>query len=426
MINSRITNLSLLHDHRLLNTDHRLLNTDYRIPITEHRLPNTDYRFQMNDVYIAADNIITSLGFSVSENMERMLAGETGIRHWDDQSLSPVPFWASRVDDSRLSKSFSAYGDPKDFSRFEQMVISSVKDALSHASLDISDDKTLFILSTTKGNIDLLNKADKDSGAGNPVYLWQTAGKLQHFLELANSPLIVSNACISGLMAIIVGARMIRAGKYEKVIVTGADLVSEFVLSGFNSFLSLSNGPCRPFDKSRQGLSLGEGAGTVILTSVHHAEDPKHLIRVGYGFSSNDANHISGPSRTGEGLYLAIRKTLEKNKHHVDYISAHGTATPFNDEMESVAITRACLQDIPVNSFKGYWGHTLGAAGIIESIAGIYSLMHNKLIRTMGFSEPGTTHPLAVIDANRKAALNSCLKIASGFGGCNAALLMYK
>jgi len=379
----------------------------------------------MTDAYIAADNIISSLGFSTSENMQHMLAGETGIRQWEDQSLSPVPFWASRVDDIRLRKSFSAYADPKDFSRFEQMVVCSVKDALSHTSIDVSDEKTLFILSTTKGNIDLLSKTDYDSKTGNPVYLWQTASKLQQFLNLANTPLVVSNACISGLMAIIVGSRLIRAGKFEKVIVTGADLVSEFVLSGFNSFLSLSNGPCKPFDKNRQGLSLGEGAGTVILTSdLHAAKAPK--IRVGFGFSSNDANHISGPSRTGEGLFLAIRKTLEKNKFHVDYISAHGTATPFNDEMESVAITRACLQDIPVNSYKGYWGHTLGAAGVIESIAGAHSLVSNQLIRTMGFSEPGTTHPLAIIDTNSKAPLNSCLKIASGFGGCNAALLLYK
>jgi 3-oxoacyl-[acyl-carrier-protein] synthase I len=404
----------------------RKSNTEYRLLITDYRLPITDYRLPMNDVYIAADNIITSLGFSTSENLQQMLTGETGIRHWDDLSLSPLPFWASRVDDNRLLKSFSAYANPEDFSRFEQMVISSVKDALSHTSLDVTDEKTLFILSTTKGNIDLLNKTGNDSKAGSSVYLWQTAAKFQHLLELANTPMIISNACILGLMAIIAVARMIRAGKYEKIIVTGADLVSEFVLSGFNSFLSLSNGPCRPFDKSRQGLSLGEGAGTVILTSDHHVKDSKHLIRVGYGFSSNDANHISGPSRTGEGLYLAIRKTLEKNKHHVDYISAHGTATPFNDEMESVAITRACLQDIPVNSFKGYWGHTLGAAGVIESIAGAHSLISNQLFRTLGFSEPGTTHPVAVIDTNRKAALNSCLKIASGFGGCNAAVLMYK
>ncbi len=380
----------------------------------------------MNDVYIVSDNIITSLGFSTGVNFQHMLAGESGIRQWNDLSLAPATFWASRVDDGRLKDNFASYADPADYSRFEQMVICSAKEALSHTALDFSDDKTLFILSTTKGNIDLLNKKVTGGKSENSVYLWHTASKIRQFLGLFNMPLVVSNACISGLMAIIVGARFIRSGRYEKVIVTGADLVTEFVLSGFNSFLSLSNGPCKPFDKNRQGLSLGEGAGTIILTSADHASNTPGQIRIGYGFSSNDANHISGPSRTGEGLYLAIRKTLDKNKSNVDYISAHGTATPFNDEMESVAITRANLQDIPVNSFKGYWGHTLGAAGVIESIAGVHSLISNRLVSTMGFSEAGTTHPLAVIDTNRDVNLNSCLKIASGFGGCNAAVLFYK
>jgi 3-oxoacyl-[acyl-carrier-protein] synthase-1 len=193
-------------------------------------------------------------------------------------------------------------------------------------------------------------------------------------------------------------------------------------LSGFNSFLSLDAGPCKPFDRNRQGLSLGEAAGTVVLTS----KPGPGRIRIGQGFSTNDANHISGPSRNGDGLFLAISRTLAAEAIHVDYISAHGTATPYNDEMESIALTRAALQDVPVNSFKGYWGHTLGAAGIIETIAGAASLSRNILIATKGFSEPGTTHPVAVIAKNRHEELHTCLKMASGFGGCNAALILSK
>ena len=181
---------------------------------------------------------------------------------------------------------------------------------------------------------------------------------------------MVSNACTSGVLAIITGARLIRAGLFDNVVINGTDILSEFVLSGFNSFKSLSTGPCRPFDKTRDGLSLGEGSGTIILTANPYLSNNSVHIVAGEGFSTNDANHISGPSRTGEGLFLAINRLMKKTNVSIDYISAHGTATPFNDEMESIAITRAGLQSVPVNGFKGYWGHTLGAAGIIESIMG--------------------------------------------------------
>jgi 3-oxoacyl-[acyl-carrier-protein] synthase I len=380
----------------------------------------------MKDVFIASDNIVSSLGFTTDENMQRMKSGETGIRQWKDESLSPESFWASRVDGASLQRRFSVYADPAEYTRFEQMVICSVMDALRNTAVVLRNKRTLFILSTTKGNIELLRDKTGKTSDDDRIYLWKTADLLQRFFNLFNKPWVISNACISGLVAIMAGARLIRAGQFDHAVVVGADLVSEFVLSGFNSFLSLSNGPCRPFDKDRQGLSLGEGAGTIVLTSDPSQIMSPGVIKVGYGCTSNDANHISGPSRTGEGLYRAIRKTLENSKPGVDYISAHGTATPYNDEMESIAITRAGLQHIPVNSFKGYWGHTLGAAGVIESIAGAYSLRNNLLFNTLGFAESGTSNPVAVIHETRENDLNTCLKIASGFGGCNAALLLHK
>jgi 3-oxoacyl-[acyl-carrier-protein] synthase I len=381
---------------------------------------------RMTNIFIASDNIITSLGFTTVENIRRIKACETGIRRWVDESLAPLPFWASRVDDEELNELFSALAHPDDYTRFEKMVICSVKDALRNAGIDQHSARTRFIISSTKGNIDLLNPVINRFGDGNRVYLWKTAALMKRFFGLAETPIVVSNACISGILAVICAARMIRLGLYDHVVVTGADLVTEFVLSGFNSFLSLSDGPCKPFDKYRQGLSLGEGAGTIVLTTDPSLTNKSSGIRIGHGFSSNDANHISGPSRNGEGLFQVIRKTIDKNNLPVDYISAHGTATPYNDEMESIAISRAELQDVPVNSFKGYWGHTLGAAGILEIIAGACSLSENLLFGTLGYSEPGTTHPLAVIRETREARLNTCLKIASGFGGCNAALLISK
>jgi 3-oxoacyl-[acyl-carrier-protein] synthase-1 len=238
--------------------------------------------------------------------------------------------------------------------------------------------------------------------------------------------MVVSNACISGVMAVIIGARLIRSEQYEKVIITGADLVTRFVLSGFNSFLSLCQGPCRPFDKDRQGLSLGEAAGTIVLTNKRDVTVNCKNIIAGQGFSTNDANHISGPSRTGEGLFIAIKKTLEHQPGPLDYISAHGTATPYNDEMESIALTRAGLNNVPVNSLKGYWGHTLGAAGVIESVSCINALRNNIIFNTLGFSSPGVTQPISVVNKNLEIPVQTCLKMASGFGGSNASVLFYK
>ena len=137
--------------------------------------------------------------------------------------------------------------------------------------------------------------------------------------------------------------------------------------------------------------------GDHILTSDSDAGGNDKIL-VSEGFSSNDANHISGPSRTGEGLFIAISRVLQKRYGNIDFISAHGTATPYNDEMESVAINRAGLHDVPVNSFKGYCGHTLGAAGVIESIMCVYSMRNNVIFNTLGISEAGVTEPFRIAD----------------------------
>jgi 3-oxoacyl-[acyl-carrier-protein] synthase-1 len=381
---------------------------------------------QVREVFIASDNILTSLGFTTNENAGNMLSGITGIRLTEDQRISPSPFYASLVDIGRLHSAFSLLNDPRHFTRFEQMSICSVKDALDRTNIDCSDPSTLFILSTTKGNIDLLENEEKYKYGAERIYLWSAARQIQRFFDFRNEPVVISNACISGLQAIITGARLLRAGIYENVIINGTDIISEFVYSGFNSFKSLSTGPCRPFDKTRDGLSLGEGSGTIIITSKPSLVIAGEKILAGEGFSTNDANHISGPSRTGEGLFLAIDRVLQTSQRQFDFISAHGTATLYNDEMESIAITRAGLRSVPVNSFKGFWGHTLGAAGIIESVMSIYSLRNNVIINTLGFQEMGLTNPLEVIIGVTTKETRNCLKIASGFGGCNAAISFCK
>lgn len=353
-------------------------------------------------------------------------SGQTGIMQHHNDRISPAPFWASMVDSGMLARKFAEISDPAQYTYLEQMAIVSMRQAMVQAKLNFTTDRTLLILSTTKGNIDILNPKLAVGKGFEHTYLWHTAQLLQQFFGFRQKPMVVSNACISGVLAIIIGSRLIRAGEYDHVVIAGVDMVSEFVLSGFNSFMSLCTGPCKPFDKERQGLSLGEAAGTIVLSNDKELANKKGRVLVGPGFSSNDANHISGPSRTGEGLFIAINRTLQQTSQKIDYISAHGTATPYNDEMESIAISRAGLQDVPVNSLKGYWGHTLGAAGVIETIAAVHSMYNNELIKTLGYNTMGVTHPINIIDKNREAPISTCLKIASGFGGCNASVLLYK
>lgn len=377
----------------------------------------------MSEVFVASGNIITSLGFSTDENASNMINGITGIRLTENERISPSPFYASLVDTLRLTELFSQIYDPSDFTRFEQMAILSVTAALSETDLDISSNRTLFILSTTKGNINLL---EKDPDINYPgLYLWHTARRLGEIFKFSTAPVVISNACISGLQAVIAGSRLIRAGYYDNVVVNGTDIITEFVVSGFNSFKSLSTGPCRPFDITRDGLSLGEGSGTIILTNNHSSLKHDGCIMVGGGYSSNDANHISGPSRTGEGLFIVVDRIIKKIPS-VDFISAHGTGTLYNDEMEAIALTRAGLQEVPVNSFKGYWGHTLGAAGVIELVMCVHTMKNNLLFKTEGYHEPGLKNNLNIVDRITYTEVNNCLKIASGFGGCNAAIHLHR
>lgn len=384
----------------------------------------------MKQVYIASDNIITSLGFSTNENCAKIKEEVIGLKKIDDPALSPTPFYASQINSEQLNTRFEKIEHPEHYTRFEKLAILSISDALSKTNIDVTSDKTIFIFSTTKGNIDVLGNNELLTFGEQRLYLWEIAKILQGFFTSPNTPIVVSNSCVSGVLAIIIGSRLIRSGQYENAVVTGGDILSKFVVSGFQSLQALSSSPCRPFDKSRDGLNLGEGCGTVILTSNKKVIKESDPVVVGGGCSSNDANHISGPSRTGDGLYLAIRQVLEDPLSApagvVDYVSAHGTATPYNDEMESIALSRAGLEHVPVNSMKGYWGHTLGAAGVIESISSIYSLKNNVLFKTAGFKELEVTNKINIIEKTEEKKLNTCLKIASGFGGCNTGVLFYK
>lgn len=382
-------------------------------------------------VYFISDNIISSLGFNSLENFNSLLNGEIGILRIDNQSHYNQEFQASMINKERLETEFEKLVEKssikEEFTSLEKMLILSIQDAISKTDIDITSKRTGIILSTTKGNIDLLDKEKEKDFEPNRVLLWKLTEIIGKFFKNPNPVITLSNACISGVLALNTAAMNINNGQLDNVIVTGGDLISRFVVSGFMSFMSLSDEACKPFDKSRNGLSLGEAAGTIILSKNPPKSDPKIIFKG--GASANDANHISGPSRTGEGSFVAIKKALNEanmNSNQIDHISAHGTATPYNDDMESIAINRHQMIDVPINSIKGSLGHTLGAAGIIETAILLEEMRQNIMLKTAGFKELGVSNPINVLDENKKKELNSCLKLASGFGGSNAAMIISK
>lgn len=377
-------------------------------------------------VYFRSDNVITSLGFSTCDNFDAMISGKTGIKIIDDKRFYHKPFPASVIEDSRMEKEFAKINisnEGIDFTKLEKLIITSVSKSLQNTDVDIQSERTLIIISTTKGNIELLSADGKNTD--NAMYLWQTGEKIAHYFGNPNEAIVISNACISGVLAVNTAAMYINSGKYDNVIVTGGDVVSRFVVSGFMSFMSLSPTACKPFDKNRDGLSLGEAVATVVMSKF--PSEASNIIFRGGG-SANDANHISGPSRTGEGSFLAIGRALAEAKltSVLDHISAHGTATPYNDEMESIAIARHGFQNVPVNSVKGYIGHTLGAAGIVEMALLLEEMRQNTIIATAGYSDHGVSEPISVVSKKTEKKLDICLKMASGFGGSNAATVISK
>lgn len=354
--------------------------------------------------YIIADNIISPLGETSEENYLSVKSGRSGIRAYEPGTCNiPEGFNASLL-----------------FEDFETLALKSAQKAIGNGQLELKGKRTAFILSSTKGNIE------------ENISLADSAQRIASQLGIDSQPIVVCNACISGLSALILGNRLIDSDLYDAAIVCGCDTPRQFILSGFQSLKALSPEPCRPFDMERMGLNLGEAAATLILS-----KNPiqGNSWRMGDGFIRNDAFHISTPSKTADGLYLSLQRTLESYtkeisstckqidmKAHLAFINAHGTATLFNDQMESVAIGRAGLSDLPANAYKSFWGHTMGAAGILETIISMKAIDDDTILGTRGFSELGVSGKMNICAENRPTDKKGFIKMLSGFGGCNATI----
>lgn len=357
-------------------------------------------------IYVLADNIISPLGRTSEENYHAVKAGSSAIRSYAPMTDGvPNGFMASLLS-----------------SDFEEIVFSSASKAISLSGINVSDKRIIFILSSTKGAIENLGKTEDEK-----LYLGEMAQRIATRLGFRTRPIVVCNACISGSSALILASRLLQLGTYEHAVVCGADCPRQFIISGFQSLNAMSFEACRPFDIERQGLNLGEAAATVVLSSKIHSlseeKRSKRIWQIGHGFIKNDAFHISAPSKMAEGLSEALQQTLEGiDKEELAFINAHGTATMFNDQMESIALQRTELIDIPINALKGYIGHTLGAAGIFETILCMKSIDDNTILGTRGYEEAGVSGNVKITSENRRTEKPAFIKMLSGFGGCNATL----
>ena len=374
-------------------------------------------------VYSIADNIISPLGINTEENIQALLQKQSGIARIAGGKLYPDDFYGAGIDRQKIDEKFKQ----KDinYTFLEKLFLLSISNVLESVP-NIDKKRLVLIISTTKGNIDQL---EQNRIGEERLIISHMADIINRHFNLTHAPIVVSNACISGVSALLIGKKLIEMGQYDHALVAGGDILSEFTIAGFQCLKAISEQPCRPYDTGRTGVTLGEACGTVLLSNnKDHCVDKNALSMLVGGGQSNDANHISGPSRTGKGLKIAIDKALKQaniDQQSIGYINAHGTATLFNDEMEAIAFDDLGMSDIPLNSLKGYLGHTLGAAGVVETILSIRQANMGLLFPTLGYEEIGVSRPINILNDNHHApSLSYILKTASGFGGCNAAVVI--
>lgn len=372
----------------------------------------------MKAVVVESD-ILTPFGPGIDSCWDGLLANRT--------SISPI----SRFNTKAL---FSNYGGTISGLKYHgetSLAMQMIALLFDRSGTKMPADAKL-ILATTKGEIDLLEKSIiSGTGDGAESSLNNLLSKVIGLTGTEGGGMVVSAACTSSSSAAARAAGMIRSGHADCVLVVACDSVTEFVFSGFSSLMALDKIPARPFDKNRAGLSVGEAAAYMLIMSEERAVREKRAIIgeiAGWGMS-DDANHMTGPSRESEGLVRAINAALDSagiSAHQVGFISAHGTGTPYNDAMEMRAF-RSVFNDrkVPVYSIKGGVGHTMGAAGLVEMAIAQRAQRENIVPPTVNLKEADEDAVGWVADRHQTIGPNSiALLTNAGFSGVNTALVL--
>jgi 3-oxoacyl-[acyl-carrier-protein] synthase II len=394
-------------------------------------------------VAITGMGIVTSHGIGKAINWRRILAGDSGIRPitlFDTTAYRtkragqlpdlPVAPWR-RFRRSRMDRA----------SNLLYHALSEALEASGFATIGRIPAPPIVALGTTLGGMTLGERYHEayvrkgPSRARPSLVIGHLAhSQILHLMEefsIPGIPRVFSNACASGANAVGYGFRAIRAGQTDLALCGGYDPLCEFAFAGFHSLQALTTDLCRPFDRNRNGLAIGEGAGILILEPWDRAEARgAHIVGevVGYG-ESNDAFHMTHPDPDGKVAAVAVRRALEDagiEPEDVDYVNAHGTGTPFNDASETaalVAVMGSRGRKIPVSSTKSMIGHLLGGAGAVEGILTVLALKENWLPPNVNYETPDPDCDLRIVrHAERSKRMTVALSNSFGFGGANATL----
>lgn len=393
-------------------------------------------------VAITGMGIISAIGNTVEENFTALTNNMVGISTIDNI----VTIHSDNIKVGEIKKTNEALvadlGLPADnnFSRTAMLGAIAAKQAVKNAGItDINEYKTGLISSTSVGGMDMTERYYYEYFKNSSILKYveshdggDSSQKIADTLGITGIVSTISTACSSAANAIMLGARLIKAGKLDRVIVGGTDALAKFTINGFKTLMILSDTDNTPFDNERKGLNLGEAAAYLVLESeeVVQKEGKKVLAYVsGYG-NANDAFHQTASSENGDGAFLAMQKAMKVaglGVDDIDYINAHGTATPNNDLSEGRAIIRMFGDKVPdFSSTKPFTGHTLAAAAAIEAVYSVLSLQNNVIFPNLNFKTPMSEFDLLPQTSLKHKPIQHVLSNSFGFGGNCSTLIFSK
>lgn len=393
-------------------------------------------------VAITGMGIVSAIGNTVGENFDALMHGKPGITTIDNIATihkSTIMVGEIKKTNLQLAEELGLKAD-NNYSRTAMLGAIAAKQAVQNAGIDtINEYATGLISATSVGGMDMTERffyEYLESDTNRRYIQAHDAGdvsqKIACQLGLKGMVTTISTACSSAANAIMLGARLIKSGKLDRVIVGGTDALSKFTINGFKTLMILSDTYNTPFDNNRKGLNLGEAAAFLVLESdeVVKKQNKKVLAYVsGYG-NANDAFHQTASSENGDGAFLSMEKAFKVSglqPQDIDYINAHGTATPNNDLSEGRALIRAFGTTIPdFSSTKPFTGHTLAAAAAIEAVYSVLALQHNVVYPNLNFKTPMDEFNLIPQTVLKQKEINHVLSNSFGFGGNCSTLLFSK